>query len=167
MLNGWLEAEDDALQALQKLLAEEDHILRVGHARTRGYGRVRITIAAPNGAQPVWSFSQTKPALGKTAKVWIAFSKKMPSSLILPVVPGVSVPTGLPPCPGLRNEPCRPYQAITNRTGHPVVSVPNGFSRGSPTALHLTGKLFGEAEILLLAHAFQAKTDFHLRHPRL
>ena len=58
-------------------------------------------------------------------------------------------------------------QAITNRTGHPVVSIPNGFSRGSPTALHLTGKLFGEAEILLLAHAFQAKTDFHLRHPRL
>ena len=58
-------------------------------------------------------------------------------------------------------------QAITNRTGHPVVSIPNGFSHGSPTALHLTGKLFGEAEILLLAHAFQAKTDFHLRHPRL
>jgi len=58
-------------------------------------------------------------------------------------------------------------QAITNRTGHPVVSIPNGFSRGSPTALHLTGKLFGEAEILLLAHAFQARTDFHLQHPRL
>ena len=58
-------------------------------------------------------------------------------------------------------------QAITNRTGHPVVSVPDGFSRGSPTALHLTGKLFGEPEILLLAHAFQAKTDFHARHPRL
>ena len=58
-------------------------------------------------------------------------------------------------------------QAITNRTGHPVVSIPNGFSHGSPTALHLTGKLFGEPEILLLAHAFQAKTDFHLQHPRL
>jgi Asp-tRNA(Asn)/Glu-tRNA(Gln) amidotransferase A subunit family amidase len=58
-------------------------------------------------------------------------------------------------------------QALTNRTGHPVISVPNGFSHGSPTALHLTGKLFGEQEILLLAHAFQAKTDFHLRHPRL
>src|SRR5262249_30846053 len=40
------------------------------------------------------------------------------------------------------------YQALTNRTGHPVVSIPNGFSRGSPTALHLTGRLFGEAEIL-------------------
>jgi Asp-tRNA(Asn)/Glu-tRNA(Gln) amidotransferase A subunit family amidase len=58
-------------------------------------------------------------------------------------------------------------QALTNRTGHPVISVPNGFSRGSPTALHLTGTLFGEQQILLLAHAFQAKTDFHLRHPKL
>ena len=58
-------------------------------------------------------------------------------------------------------------QAITNRTGHPVMSIPNGFSKGSPTALHLTGKLFGEHEILLVAHAFQAKTDFHRRHPPL
>jgi len=56
---------------------------------------------------------------------------------------------------------------LTNRTGHPVVSVPNGFANGSPTALHLTGKLFGEPEILLLAHAFQAATAFHRRHPRL
>ena len=45
----------------------------------------------------------------------IAFSKSRPSSLILPVVPGVSVPIGLPPCPSLRNEPCRPYVALTNR----------------------------------------------------
>jgi len=59
------------------------------------------------------------------------------------------------------------HQPLTNRTGHPVISLPNGFSRGSPTALHLTGKLFGEQEILLLAHAFQAKTDFHSQHPRL
>jgi len=58
-------------------------------------------------------------------------------------------------------------QALTNRTGHPVISIPNGFSKGSPTALHFTGRLFGEQQILLLAHAFQAKTDFHLQHPRL
>lgn len=58
-------------------------------------------------------------------------------------------------------------QAVTNRTGHPVVSVPNGFSQGSPTALHLTGKLFGDEEILSLAHAFQARTNFHLQHPKL
>jgi hypothetical protein len=40
----------------------------------------------------------------------------MPSSLILPVVPGVAVPTGIPPCPSLRNEPCRSYAPIHNGT---------------------------------------------------
>jgi len=35
-------------------------------------------------------------------------------ALVLPVVPGVSVPTALPACPSLRNEPCRPYQAMVN-----------------------------------------------------
>jgi predicted acyl esterase len=85
----------------------EGHIYRAG-------SRVRVTIAAPNGAQPIWSFSQTRPR--QETKVSIAFSRRMPSSLILPVVPGVSVPTGLPPCPGLRNEPCRPYVPLVNHT---------------------------------------------------
>ncbi|MGQ0734690.1 MAG: amidase [Acidobacteriota bacterium] len=58
-------------------------------------------------------------------------------------------------------------QSLTNRTGHPVVSLPSGFFQGSPTALHLTGQIFGDAEILLLAHAFQRATDHHLRHPAL
>jgi predicted acyl esterase len=84
----------------------EGHVYRAG-------SRIRITVAAPNGTQPVWSFSETAPKA--TARVSVAFSKTMPSSLILPVVPGVNVPTGLPPCPGLRNEPCRPYVALTNR----------------------------------------------------
>jgi Asp-tRNA(Asn)/Glu-tRNA(Gln) amidotransferase A subunit family amidase len=56
---------------------------------------------------------------------------------------------------------------LTNRTGHPVISLPNGFFEGSPTALQLTGKLFGEPELLLLAHAFQSRTDHHLKHPSL
>jgi hypothetical protein len=30
-------------------------------------------------------------------------------------VPGVAVPTGLPPCPGLRGEPCRRYVPLRNR----------------------------------------------------
>jgi uncharacterized protein len=84
-----------------------------GHAFRAGT-RIRVTIAAPNGTQPVWSFSQTEPK--NTSRVSIAFSRKMPSSLFLPVVPGVDVPTGVPPCPSLRNEPCRPYEPITNRT---------------------------------------------------
>ena len=75
-----------------------------------------VTIAAPNGTQPIWGFGQTVPK--GTAKVSIAFSKTMPSSLILPVIPGVNVPTGLPPCPSLRNEPCRTYAPIVNRSAN-------------------------------------------------
>ena len=88
-----------------------------GHVYRAGT-RIRITIAAPNGSQPVWSFSQTQPA-GKS-QVAIAYSPTMPSSLVLPVVPGVSVPTSQPPCPSLRNEPCRDYSPITNRTSSPL-----------------------------------------------
>ncbi len=84
-----------------------------GHAYRAG-SRIRVTIAAPNGTQPVWSFGQTQPT--GSGNVSIAFSNSMPSSLVLPVVPGVSVPTALPPCPSLRNQPCRPYRAIVNNT---------------------------------------------------
>jgi uncharacterized protein len=83
-----------------------------GHAYRAG-SRIRITIAAPNGSQPIWSFGNTQPE-GTTATVSIAFSSAKPSSVILPVVPGVSVPTAQPPCPSLRNNPCRVYQALAN-----------------------------------------------------
>jgi hypothetical protein len=87
-----------------------------GHAYRAG-SRIRVTITAPNGDQPIWSFGETQPK-GK-ATVAIAFSKSRPSRLTLPVVPGVDVPTGLPPCPGLRGEPCRDYKALKNRTTKP------------------------------------------------
>ena len=57
--------------------------------------------------------------------------------------------------------------ALTNLTGHPEISMPSGFFQGSPTSLRFTGKLFGEAEILRLAHAYQAATDHHRQHPTL
>jgi predicted acyl esterase len=83
-----------------------------GHVYRAGT-RIRVTIAAPNGSQPVWSFSETKPA-GK-ARVAVALSKRMPSSLFLPVVPGVTGVTAQPACPSLRNQPCRPYKALANQ----------------------------------------------------
>src|SRR5438128_1715511 len=43
-----------------------------GHAYRVG-SRIRVTIAAPNGTQPIWSFSQTQPTSG-SANVSIAFS---------------------------------------------------------------------------------------------
>jgi hypothetical protein len=84
----------------------EGHVYRAG-------SRIRLTIAAPNGTQPVWSFSDTEPTSG-TATESIEYSPSTPSSLILPVVPDISVAAGLPPCPSLRNEPCRPYLPLVN-----------------------------------------------------
>jgi uncharacterized protein len=81
--------------------------------RARAGSRIRVTLSAPNGTQPIWAFSQTAPK--GTGNVAVEFSKMMSSSVIRPVVPGVNVPTGLPACPSLRNEPCRPYVALANR----------------------------------------------------
>ena len=57
---------------------------------------------------------------------------------------------------------------LTNLTGHPAVVLPNGFNeKGSPTSISFIGNLYGEAEALLVAKAFQDATDFHLKRPRL
>lgn len=82
-----------------------------GHVYREG-SRIRVTMAGPNGAQPVWSFSQSLPK----GTVAIGYSPDHPSTLVLPVIPGVDVPTPLPPCPSLRNQPCRPYAPMVNRT---------------------------------------------------
>jgi uncharacterized protein len=82
----------------------EGHVYRAG-------SRIRVTITAPGGDQPVWAFGSTVPR--RPVRVTLARSPKMPSRLVLPVVPGIRVPTGLPPCPGLRGEPCRPYAPLS------------------------------------------------------
>jgi predicted acyl esterase len=83
-----------------------------GHVYRRA-SRIRITITAPGGDQPIWGFGSLSPA-GR-ASVSFAFSAQMPSRLILPIVPGIHVGAGLPPCPGLRGEPCRAYHPFVNR----------------------------------------------------
>jgi hypothetical protein len=88
-----------------------------GHAYRAG-SQIRVTIAAPNGTQPIWAFDRTEPE--GTAQVAIAYGGSTPSNLLLPVVPEVDVPTGLPPCPGLRGEPCRDYQPLTNLPASPA-----------------------------------------------
>jgi predicted acyl esterase len=84
-----------------------------GHAYRPG-SRIRVILSAPNGDQPIWAFGQARPK--RTAAVALAHSKRRPSKLTLPVVPGLQVPTALPPCPGLRGEPCRDYQAYANKS---------------------------------------------------
>ncbi len=61
-----------------------------------------------------------------------------------------------------------PNNSATNLTGHPGVSVPNGFNdNGTPTGIMFVGQLYGEAEMLSLAKAYQDSTGFHQRHPDL
>ena len=56
----------------------------------------------------------------------------------------------------------------TNLTGHPVVVLPNGFTEaGTPVSISFVGKLWGEAEALAAAKAYQDATDFHLKRPPL
>ena len=85
-----------------------------GHAYRTG-SRIKVTLSAVGGDQPVWAFGEARPR--GSAKVTVSRAKARPSRLVLPVVAGVAVPTALPPCPGLRGEPCRDYQAIANRKG--------------------------------------------------
>ena len=58
--------------------------------------------------------------------------------------------------------------SITNLTGHPSITLPNGFrANGTPSSITLTGDLFRENEMLAVAHAYQEATDFHRRRPDL
>ena len=55
---------------------------------------------------------------------------------------------------------------ITNLTGQPVVIVPTGLDEeGHPTSITFVGNLYDEGKLLLLAKAFQDRTDFDEMHP--
>ena len=57
---------------------------------------------------------------------------------------------------------------LTNLTGHPAVVVPNGDKKGgAPASITFIGKLYGEADALAVARAYQAATPFHLQRPDL
>jgi Asp-tRNA(Asn)/Glu-tRNA(Gln) amidotransferase A subunit family amidase len=60
---------------------------------------------------------------------------------------------------------------ITNLTGHPSVVLPNSSPKrdgiSTPKALTFTGRLYGETELLAVAHAYQQATGFHLAPPAL
>ena len=42
----------------------------------------------------------------------LAHDAAHPSSLALPLVPGVAIPTKIPDCEALRGQPCRDYVAL-------------------------------------------------------
>lgn len=80
----------------------------------RQSSRVRVTISAPGGDQPIWAFAEAKP--DGTPWVAIAHTRRYASRLVLPIVGDEAAPTGFPPCPGLRGEPCRDYVPFDNES---------------------------------------------------
>jgi aspartyl-tRNA(Asn)/glutamyl-tRNA(Gln) amidotransferase subunit A len=58
------------------------------------------------------------------------------------------------------------FTISANLGGIPGISVPCGFSSGGlPIGLQLMGPVFGEADLLQAAYAFEQATDFHRRRP--
>lgn len=58
--------------------------------------------------------------------------------------------------------------AISNMTGHPVISLPAGFDpRGRPLSIILMGQLYDEATVLEVAHQFQLLTEHEGNAPPL
>jgi predicted acyl esterase len=74
--------------------------------------RLRVAVATPGSNKGRWQFDVLQ--LGPGATVAVAHDADHPSSLALPVIPGIAVPTPLPPCPSLRSQPCRVHQAQVN-----------------------------------------------------
>jgi Asp-tRNA(Asn)/Glu-tRNA(Gln) amidotransferase A subunit family amidase len=56
---------------------------------------------------------------------------------------------------------------LTNLTGHPALSLPNGFDdKGRPTSVTLVGNYYGEDQLISLAHAYQKNYRYHGMIPK-
>ncbi|MEW6271862.1 MAG: CocE/NonD family hydrolase [Thermodesulfobacteriota bacterium] len=86
-------------------------LLAAAHVFRKG-SRIRIGIGAPGGDRTRWRFDT--PQTDGLVLNEIAYGRAHPSRLVLAVVPAVEAPAALPPCPGLRGQPCRAYVPAAN-----------------------------------------------------
>jgi uncharacterized protein len=121
--SGWLRASHRALDTAEStptrpvqthlkagstpLVAGEWALMRVevfpfAHAFRSG-SKLRLTVSAPGGNRVQWVFKSI--AAGETVE--IAHDAAHPSQLVVSEVPGAKIPTGLPTCVAVRNQPCR------------------------------------------------------------
>jgi len=97
--------DDDRFTKVRVGLLAAAHVFRKG-------SRIRIGIAAPGGDRTRWRFDT--PATNGTVLNEVARGRAYPSRLVLAVVPDIEAPPELPPCPGLRGQPCRTWVPATN-----------------------------------------------------
>lgn len=127
-------------------------------------GRV-ISAAEYNKAQQMRRLVQAE-LIGMFQKVDVLVSPVMQSP------PGPIQPSGSPEGSAgagtIRMATQRSFTRPYNITGQPAVSVPCGFSpEGLPVGLQIAGRLFDDATVLKVAHAYEQATDWHNMHPTL
>jgi hypothetical protein len=133
--NGWLrlghravdDERSDELEIVHPFTRDEFRPLRPGRwveAKVeipsfahpfRAGSQLRLTIATPGRNHATWEFRN--PDYGGDLPTFdVARTPARPSSVVLPLLPDVDVPAvaAPAPCPGLRGQACRPYEATAN-----------------------------------------------------
>jgi hypothetical protein len=102
------DTEDDARpMPRRRFVRARVQIFPFAHSFRAG-SRIRLTIQAPGGDRPLWTFDT--PAGDEAATVQIAHDRFRPSRLVLPVLnENPELPDAPAPCPSLRAQPCRAY----------------------------------------------------------
>lgn len=93
------------------------HVVRPG-------SRLRLNVEAPGGNQPFWEYDALEPTGVRNE---VGHSVGRASRVVLPQLPAGAapdVPEVAPPCPSLRNQPCRDYAPA--RVPTDVVLAPAG-----------------------------------------
>jgi hypothetical protein len=91
-------------------------ICAFGHVFRKG-SRIRVLVDTPGDSRASWQFAlKTFP---DTVTYDIGHSAAQPSSVVLPVISGMTVTTPLPACPSLRAQQCRDYVKYDNLAAAP------------------------------------------------
>jgi len=88
----------------------------------RAGSRVRLEIGTPGDSRELWEFILLEFDTDDPVEHQVAHSLAYPSSIALPLIPAATVPEAtvpmsLPPCPGLRAQPCRMHVSYSNTPG--------------------------------------------------
>lgn len=78
----------------------------------RAGSQIRITITAPGGDRPAWTFDTFDT--GGDVTDTLSLGGTQPSKLVLPVLADITTDTPQPACPSLRGQPCRTYEPAGN-----------------------------------------------------
>lgn len=89
-----------------------------GHIAREG-SRLRLTVKSPGGNRVRWRFSNLEYDEDQYVDIGHSDPRPagMPSAVVLPLVPGVDVPTEPPACEALRSQPCRAFVPSRAATG--------------------------------------------------